>query len=90
VNPNNPTVDPLIRDAQEAAGAKGVKLEVMKTGAEDEIDGAFASLVELGTGGLVVDPDSFFQADEGKSWRWHRATPSRRFTGTESSSRTAA
>jgi len=62
VNPNNPTVDPLIRDAQEAAGAKGVRLEVMKAGAEDEIDGAFASLVELGAGGLVVDPDSFFSS----------------------------
>jgi putative ABC transport system substrate-binding protein len=62
LNPNNPTADPLIRDAQEAAGAKGVKLAVMKAGAEDEIDGAFASLVELGAGGLVVDPDSFFSS----------------------------
>jgi putative tryptophan/tyrosine transport system substrate-binding protein len=34
----------------------------MKAGAENEIDGAFASLVEFGAGGLVVDPDSFFSS----------------------------
>jgi len=62
VNPNNSTMNPLIRDAQEAAGAKGVKLAIIKAGAEGEIDGAFASLVELGAGGLVVDPDSFFSS----------------------------
>jgi putative ABC transport system substrate-binding protein len=36
-----------------------VKLDVMKAGTEGEIDAAFASLVQLGAGGLVVDPDSF-------------------------------
>jgi putative tryptophan/tyrosine transport system substrate-binding protein len=66
VNPNNPITDPLIRDAQEAAGTKGVKLDVMKAGAEGEIDAAFASLVQLGASGLVVDPDSFLSSRRGQ------------------------
>jgi putative tryptophan/tyrosine transport system substrate-binding protein len=59
VNPNNPTAEPMIRDVEEAARAKGVKLAVLKAGTESEIDAAFASLVELQVGALVVDPDGF-------------------------------
>jgi putative ABC transport system substrate-binding protein len=60
VNPNNPIVDPLIRNAREAAGAKGVKLDVVKAGVADEIDDALASLVQIGVSALVVDPDALF------------------------------
>ena len=60
VNPKNPIAEPMIRDVQEAAGAKGVKLAVLKAGSEGEIDAAFASLDQLHAGGLVVDPDGFF------------------------------
>ena len=60
VNPNNPNADPLIRDAQEAAGAKGVKLYVMKAGTEGEIDAAFLSLAQLQANGLVVGGDQLF------------------------------
>jgi putative ABC transport system substrate-binding protein len=60
VNPNNPTAEPMIRDVQEAARAKGVKLAVLKAGSGGEIDAAFASLDQLHAGGLVVDPDGFF------------------------------
>jgi putative tryptophan/tyrosine transport system substrate-binding protein len=62
VNPNSPNAEPLIRDMQEAARAKGVKLDVLKAGTEGEIDAAFASLVQLQAGALVVDPDSLFNA----------------------------
>ena len=37
-----------------------MKLDVLKAGAEGEIEAAFASLVQLGAGALVVDPDAFF------------------------------
>ena len=60
VNPNNPIAEPMIRDVQEAAGAKGVKLAVLKAGSGGEIDAAFASLDQLHAGGLIVDPDGFF------------------------------
>jgi hypothetical protein len=46
----------------------------MKVGEEGEIAAAFASLVQLGAGGPSSTPIRSFRADEGKSWRRHRAT----------------
>jgi putative ABC transport system substrate-binding protein len=60
VNPNYPTADPVIRDAQEAARAKRVRLHILKAGTESEIDAAFATLLQLQGGGLVVGTDPFF------------------------------
>jgi putative tryptophan/tyrosine transport system substrate-binding protein len=42
--------------------AKGVQLAVLKAGTESEIDAAFASLVQLRAGALVVDPDAFMKS----------------------------
>jgi putative ABC transport system substrate-binding protein len=41
---------------------KGVKLVVLKAATEGEIDAAFASVVQLQAGALVVDPDAFFNS----------------------------
>jgi putative ABC transport system substrate-binding protein len=60
VNPNNPDTEPMIHDVQEAARSKGVQLPILKAGSESEIDAAFASLVQLQAGGLVVGTDPFF------------------------------
>jgi putative tryptophan/tyrosine transport system substrate-binding protein len=60
VNPNAWNAEPMIRDAQEAASAKGVQLLVLKAGRESEIDAAFASLVERHAGALVVGTEAFF------------------------------
>jgi putative tryptophan/tyrosine transport system substrate-binding protein len=60
VNPNNANAEPVIRDVQEAARAKGVRVPILKAGTEDEIDAAFASLVELHAGALFVGGDPFF------------------------------
>src|SRR5207244_10353619 len=57
VNPNNTDAEPLIRDVQEAARAKGVQLLILKAGTEGEIDAAFATLVQLHAGALVVGAD---------------------------------
>jgi putative tryptophan/tyrosine transport system substrate-binding protein len=62
VNPNNPNTEPMIRDVQEAARTKGVELPILKAGSEIEIDAAFASLVQLQAGGLVVGADPFFNS----------------------------
>jgi putative ABC transport system substrate-binding protein len=62
VNPNNPNAEGVIRNTQEAAGVKGVQLSVLKAGTEGEIDAAFASLRQLQVGGVVVDPDGFFNS----------------------------
>ena len=45
---------------QEAARAKGVTLTVQKAGTENEIDAAFASLVQPRVSALVVAGDPFF------------------------------
>jgi ABC-type uncharacterized transport system substrate-binding protein len=61
VNPNNAAgAEQMIRDVHEAARTKGVQLLILKAGTESEIDAAFASLVELQAGGLVVGADPFF------------------------------
>ena len=49
-----------MRDAQEAARAKGVQLPILKAGTESEIDAAFRPVVELQAGALVVGDDPFF------------------------------
>jgi len=60
VNPNNPAViERIIRDMEEAARAKGVQLSILKGGTESEIDAAFASLVQLQAGALLVAADPF-------------------------------
>jgi putative ABC transport system substrate-binding protein len=60
VNPNSPFAEPNMRDAREAARAKGVQLHILKAGTESEIDAAFASLVQLQARALVVGTDGFF------------------------------
>jgi putative ABC transport system substrate-binding protein len=60
VNPNYSGADEMMRDTQEAARAKGVQLHVVKARTEGEIDAAFATLVQLHVGALVVGNDTFF------------------------------
>jgi putative ABC transport system substrate-binding protein len=60
VNPNNASIEPMIRHVQEAARAKGLKLHVLKASTESEIDTAFVALVQQQAGALVVSADPFF------------------------------
>src|SRR5438874_382087 len=59
VNPNNSTAERVIQEVQQAARAKGVQLHVLKASSESEIDTAFASLVQLQVGALIVGADPF-------------------------------
>jgi putative ABC transport system substrate-binding protein len=59
MNPSNSTAERMIVDVEEAARAKGVLLEILKAGTETEIDNAFARLVQLHAGALLVIPDPF-------------------------------
>jgi putative ABC transport system substrate-binding protein len=60
-NPNNAAgAEQMIREVQEAAGAKGVELNIVKAGTENEIDGAFATLVQRQAGALLVGADPLF------------------------------
>jgi putative tryptophan/tyrosine transport system substrate-binding protein len=60
VNPNDPNAERFIGDVQEAARAKDLQLHILRASTESEIDGIFASLVELHAGALVVSPNAFF------------------------------
>jgi putative ABC transport system substrate-binding protein len=59
-NPNNPAADQMERGLPEAARAKGVQLQILKAGTESEIDAAFATLVQLHAGALLIGDDPFF------------------------------
>jgi putative tryptophan/tyrosine transport system substrate-binding protein len=58
-NPNNPSIEIIVKDVQEAAQAKGVQLHILKVSTESEIDAAFGSLVERQAGALLVATDPF-------------------------------
>jgi putative tryptophan/tyrosine transport system substrate-binding protein len=62
VNPTNPTSDTLSRDAQAAANALGLQLHVLRGSAKSDLDTAFATLVQLRAGGLVIGNDGFFSS----------------------------
>jgi putative ABC transport system substrate-binding protein len=62
VNPSNGYSEPMIRDVQEAAGAKGVQLKIVKASTESEIDAAFATFSNLHVDALVIGDDPFFVA----------------------------
>jgi putative tryptophan/tyrosine transport system substrate-binding protein len=64
VNPNNPTpiAERAIEDMQVATRAKGVQLPILKAATESEIDAAFATLVQLHAGALIVGADPFFDS----------------------------
>jgi hypothetical protein len=47
VNPNNANAERNMQDAQDAARAKGVQLQLLRAGTEGAIDGAFATAVQL-------------------------------------------
>jgi putative ABC transport system substrate-binding protein len=66
VNPNNPNTEPILRDAQEAARAKGARLHMLQASTGAEIDAAFATLVQLQAGALVVGSDPFFSGLRGQ------------------------
>jgi putative tryptophan/tyrosine transport system substrate-binding protein len=73
VNPNNPNAERAMRDVQEAAGREG--LPIVRASVEDEIETAFASLVQQQAGALVVGADAFFNSQPARSARGIGITP---------------
>jgi|HubBroStandDraft_4_1064222.scaffolds.fasta_scaffold45616_2 putative ABC transport system substrate-binding protein len=66
VNPNNPIVEPLIRDIQEVARRKGVELPIVKASSEDEIEAAFEMLPQLRASALLIAGDQLFGSRQEK------------------------
>jgi putative ABC transport system substrate-binding protein len=59
-NPKNPNAEDHLDDVQTAARAIGQQTDVFRASSEDEIDAAFAGLVRLGDGALLVADDPLF------------------------------
>jgi putative ABC transport system substrate-binding protein len=60
VNPANPTLaEPITRNLQEASRTLGLKLHVLHASTEREIEMAFATLLQLRAGALVIGSDPF-------------------------------
>jgi putative tryptophan/tyrosine transport system substrate-binding protein len=60
VNPTNALTEATTTNVQTAAHALGVQLPVLNASTERDFDAAFARLVQLQAGGLVIAPDAFF------------------------------
>jgi putative ABC transport system substrate-binding protein len=63
VNPKSPELsEPQSQELQVAAGRLGLQLHVLNASTEPEIDTAFATLVQLRAGGLVIGADALFSS----------------------------
>jgi putative ABC transport system substrate-binding protein len=60
VNPTIPTAETLSRDLQAAARPLGLELHVLHASTDREIETAFATLLQLRAGALVIAPNLFF------------------------------
>ena len=61
VNQANPALaEPATKEVQTAARAFGLELHVLSASTVSEFDAAFAMLVKLRAGGLVIGPDALF------------------------------
>ena len=59
-NPANPNAGVISKQRQAAAHSLGLEFHVLYASTEREVEGAFASLRQHRAGGLVIDPDPFF------------------------------
>jgi putative ABC transport system substrate-binding protein len=62
VNPKSASGERQIKDVQEAAREKQVQLRILEASAENEIDAAFATLVQMRADAGVVGADPFFNS----------------------------
>jgi putative ABC transport system substrate-binding protein len=61
INPTSPNLaETQSRDLQAAARSQGVQLHVLRASTEQDFETAFASVIQLRAGGLVISSDSFF------------------------------
>jgi putative tryptophan/tyrosine transport system substrate-binding protein len=62
VNPTNSGAEIQSREHQTAARKLGLLLQVLRAKSEQDIESAFAALLQLRTNALVIGPDSLFNA----------------------------
>src|SRR5580693_1747817 len=62
LNPTYPSAETESRDMQAAARTLGLQVPLLRASNEHEIDDAFATLVQLRAGTLVITSDPFFNS----------------------------
>ena len=63
MNPKSPaTTRTIDAEAQAAAQILGLRMDVLGASTEDEIDAAFATIVQRGAGALLVGGDAYFNS----------------------------
>jgi putative ABC transport system substrate-binding protein len=62
VNPKSPATQTIDAEAEAAAQALGLQLDVFAASSEGEIDAAFATIVQRGVGALLVAGDAYFNS----------------------------
>jgi ABC-type uncharacterized transport system substrate-binding protein len=62
LNPASPFAETLTKDLQAAARMLGLRIHVLNASTDSDISSAFAELLQLGTGGLVIGSDVFFNS----------------------------
>jgi putative ABC transport system substrate-binding protein len=62
VNPTNVNAEAVLKDLQAAARAIGLQIHLLQASTEREIEAAFANLLALRAGGLMVGTDPFFNS----------------------------
>jgi putative ABC transport system substrate-binding protein len=77
VNPTNPAAETQSTELQPAARTLGLQLYVLRASAERDFDAAFASLVQLRAGGLVIVADAVFntRSEQLAALTLHHAVP---------------
>jgi putative tryptophan/tyrosine transport system substrate-binding protein len=60
LNPSNPNVGFELSDLQSAAQTMGVQLAMLRASTEGGIEQAFATLIQLRAGALLIEPDVLF------------------------------
>ena len=67
VNPSDPGIaEPATKDVQAAGRALGLQIHILHASAARDIDAAFATLVKVGAGGLVIAPHAFLFSRRGQ------------------------
>jgi putative tryptophan/tyrosine transport system substrate-binding protein len=60
INPKNPSAEISAKEAKDAAGKLGKDIHIVHAGSTEEIDQAFATLVQLKADALLIAPDGLF------------------------------
>ncbi len=66
LNPTGPNLEAVSRDLQAAARTLGLPIHVVQASTERDFDTAFATLVRLRAGALVIGTDTFFNSQSRK------------------------